>query len=196
MSTPLLPGLRAIFCLSQHSASGFVLGSTESPLRAQPHTFCGHSLQERMSAQPTGLISKSPCIRARLSAVPHRSAMDPGAVALPLVVLVADGLSFGQHALVQDADNEDAAGIPAGGKTRHACRAPCAADQGECHHRIGLTPGCQPACGNRFQARQYKGRSELRPKCEGCNRRCLASRPGRGARNETQPWASATSRAA
>src|SRR5882762_1086815 len=68
-----------------------------------------------------------------------------------------------------------------------ACHAPDDASQGEPHHRVGLTPDCRTASGNKPQAPGGNGRLGLCPMCEGCNRRCSASRPQHDAKNETQP---------
>src|ERR1019366_2008355 len=74
--------------------------------------------------------------------------------------------------------------VSAAGKTGRACRAPCGASRGECPHTTGLTQDCRQASGNKPQARRGNGRPGPCPRCGGCNRRCSASRPRHGAKNE------------
>src|SRR6266436_9124504 len=63
-----------------------------------------------------------------------------------------------------------------GGKTRRAWHAPDGADQGERHHKVGLTRDCRPASGNKPELPDVVGGLDLAPSCEGCSRRCSASR--------------------
>src|SRR6266403_1474949 len=72
-----------------------------------------------------------------------------------------------------------------GCKTRRAWHAPDGADQGECHHKVGLTRDCRPASGNKPEAPRCSGRLGSCPMCEGCSRRCSASRLQHDAKNET-----------
>ena len=87
---------------------------------------------------------------------------------------------------MQDARNENAATLTRG-RIRRACHAHDGASRGERHRKVGLTPGCRQASGKKPQVRRGRWQPGLCPICEGCNRRCSASQPRRGAKIETWP---------
>jgi hypothetical protein len=55
---------------------------------------------------------------------------------LEVVAFVIGGLSFGQHTLMQDANDANASQIP------------CAEGQGERDRKLSLIPDCQPTSGS------------------------------------------------
>jgi hypothetical protein len=76
--------------------------------------------------------------------------------------------------------------VPAG-RRRRACHVHDGASRGERHHKVGLTPDCRQASGNKLLDRRCNRRFVLRPTCEGCIPQCAANRSRRGAKIETWP---------
>ena len=101
---------------------------------------------------------------------------------------VVHGVSFRQHPLVEDARDENAAGLA---PERYDCLpCPCGAGRIERDRRSGLTRGCRRGFDSTLQGRRYNARSGLRPTCAECRRRFPSGRTRRGRIGGTRPMAS------